>query len=90
MKRWFIFLLFVLLFCAPVVKAEKLPDYQASKRALSDSFFGVRDGMGSIGRGFWGLTVNTGKLFWYGTREGLTKGARGAKKADRWMQKNLW
>ena len=69
---------------------ESFRDYQVSKRALSDSFFGVRSGMESVGKGIWGLTFNTGKLLWYGTREGLTQTARGAKNADQWLQKNLW
>ena len=65
-------------------------DDKGPKKALSDSFHGVLDGMGSVGKGVWGLTTNTGKLIWHGTREGFIQGARGARKADGWMQKHLW
>ena len=65
-------------------------DYQTSQKALSDSFRGVLDGMGSVGRGLWKMTTNSGKLLWHGTHHGVTQGAYEAKKADGWLQKNLW
>ena len=65
-------------------------DYQVTHKELSDSFFGVRSGVESLGKGLWGLTANSGKLLWYGTWGGLTGGAREAKNADQWLQKNLW
>ena len=83
-------LLCLQIFLLQEASGESFRDYQVSKKALSDSFFGVRNGMESVGKGFWGLALNTGKLLWYGTREGLTQTARGAKNADQWLQKNLW
>ena len=88
-KNLVVFLLLQLLF-SQVARGESFREQQASQKALSQSFNGVLEGMSSVGKGFWGLTTNTGKLLWQGTREGLTKGARGAKEADRWMQKHLW
>ena len=61
-------------------------EHQVTKSALSKSFYGVLNGIGSVVKGMWGLTTNTGKLLWYGTREGFTK----SKKADAWMRKRLW
>ncbi|MBI4436916.1 MAG: hypothetical protein HY590_05875 [Candidatus Omnitrophica bacterium] len=92
-KRLSYFLLFAFLCHASFLSetsGESFRDYQVSKKALSDSFFGVRHGVESVGKGIWGLTMNTGKLLWYGTWGGLTQTARGAKNADQWLQKHLW
>ena len=80
---------FLLLFCSQSAWSAS-QDYRVSKKALSDSFRGVIDGMGAVGRGMWDMTTNAGKLLWHGSREGLTQGARGAKKTDTWLQKHLW
>lgn len=85
---FFLMLLFLLFFSQETWGASQ--DYQVSKRALSDSFRGVLDGMGAVGKGVWNMTTSAGKLLWHGTREGLTQGARGAKKTDSWLQKHLW
>jgi len=70
--------------------ADETPEYRSAKKELGKSFRGFVDGVGNFGKGFWQTTTNGGKVLWYGTREGMVQGARGAKKVDNWMQKNLW
>lgn len=89
-KNYLFLILLILQLSLPPYTSGSSPNTQVPKKALSDSFRGVLEGIGSVGKGLWGLTTNTGKLLWHGTREGLTKGAKGAKKTDAWMRKHLW